>query len=141
MGTAKDLLSSVKTDTGTPTIPPPGTTTPAPKATPGVMIGAPGQERKLSFTPMEGYAPAGRQVGRAVPQATTTTGVTTTPPTGRPGAHPAGPMPGAPNQPIPVTLAGGQGITLHFTCPNCGSNVRQQSTTSDTTSPQSGARH
>jgi hypothetical protein len=120
---------------------PPGTTVKPLTPPPSVMIGQGDKARKLSYTPLDSYAPAGKQVGKVVSQhqaATTTTG---------PGARGGGTTTtgphqmGGPTQPVPVTLAGGQGITLHFTCPNCGSNVRTQTTTSDTTSPQAGARH
>jgi hypothetical protein len=113
-----------------------GTVTPSPSIT----IGSPGKERRLSFTPHDSYAPAGKQVGKVIPPTTTTTATTEA---GSRGGTTTGPhaMTGGPNQPIPVVLAGGQGLTLHFTCPNCGTNVRQQSTTSDTLSPQAGARH
>lgn len=136
---AQDMMSISRTPT--PPTTPGTTTTRPPTPPPGVTIGPAGRQRTLSYTPLEGYTPAGRQVGRAVVAptgATTTTGPGAR--TGGGGTTTAFTQPGGPTQPVPVTLAGGQGITLHFTCPNCGNATTQQALTPNSTSPQTNKR-
>lgn len=98
----------------------------APPTTQTTTIGPPGKERTLSFTPMDTYAPRGKQVGQVIPPATQA-GVTTTGPGGRGGTTTTGPTHPMmdPNKPVPVTLAGGTAFTVTFTCPNCGTPSRQ----------------
>ena len=121
---AQEMMSVAKSPTA------PATTTAATDtmrpATPSVTIGAPGQEKKLSFTPLDSYAPRGKQVGQVIPPATQA-GVTTTGPAGRGGTTTTGPTHPMmdPNKPVPVTLAGGTAFTVTFTCPNCGTPSRQ----------------
>jgi len=68
------------------------------------------------------FKPAYKRVGAAVPTGTTAPGTTPTGTRAAPGVHAAGG-----NQPVPVTLAAGSGITVNFTglCPHCGRDMHQ----------------